>query len=309
MTEAGFLPSLDMTSLRWSLTVAQMGGFRRAAAHLGVEQSAVSRRVRALEEGLGVSLFQRGPRGVTLTIAGAEFITIVESALALLVAAVDDARSAGTGQRGRLRIGLTAPSLGEFLLRLLERFRGAHPKIRIEMSDGPADKQLAALADHTIDLAVLPGGTRVTGLDVSELWREPLHIAMPLSHRLSGFDVIHLSDVSQEHVLVSERDLGHRVMTSLRRATEAALDLESLDVAVPLLVDLTRLDLGLAVISASAAASIRPPKDVVVRVLESSDVSAPFAAAWSAGNDNPALRRFVSAARAMRRQPSSSASA
>ena len=299
MTDAG-IAMLDVTSLRWSITVAQVGGFRRAAEKLGVEQSAVSRRIRTLEEGLGVSLFQRSARGVTLTNAGVEFVAIVESALALLSVAVTDARSAGSGQRGRLRIGVTGSSLGGFLLGVMERFCGAHPKVRIEMSDGPADEQLAAVADRRIDLAVLPGGTTVTGLDVSELWREPLHIAMPSSHRLSTADVVGLDEVAQEHMLVSTRDLGRREIASLTRAAGLSLDLESIDVAASLLMGLTRLNLGLAVISAGAAAAIRPPDDVVVRLIENSEISAPFAAAWSAANDNPALRRFVSTARAMR---------
>ncbi len=300
MTEA--LAMLDMTSLRWSITVAQLGGFRRAAERLGVEQSAVSRRIRTLEEGLGVSLFQRGARGVTLTNAGVDFVTVVESALALLTVAVIDARSAGSGQRGRLRIGLTGSSLGGVLLAIMERFCGAHPRVRIEMSDGPAAEQLAAVADQRIDLAVLPGGTTVTGLDVSELWREPLHIVIPTSHRLSTAETVGLDDVSREHVLVSSRDLGRRDTASLAEAAGAILDVESIDIAVPLLVGLTKLNLGLAVISAGAAAAIRHPDDVVVRRLESREVSAPFAAAWSAANDNPALRRFVSTARAMQGQ-------
>lgn len=299
MTDAG-IAMLDVTSLRWSITVAQVGGFRRAAQQLGVEQSAVSRRIRTLEDGLGVSLFQRSARGVTLTNAGVEFVAVVESALALLSVAVTDARSAGSGQRGRLRIGVTGASLGGFLLKVLERFCGAHPKVRIEMSDGPADEQLAAVADRRIDLAVLPGGTTVTGLDVSELWREPLHIAMPSSHRLSTADVVGLSEVAREHMLVSTRDLGRREIASLTRAAGLSLDLESIDVAASLLIGLTRLNLGLAVISAGAAAAVRPPDDVVVRLLDNSEISAPFAAAWSAANDNPALRRFVSTARAMR---------
>ena len=294
------VPTLDITSLRWSVTVAQTGGFRRAAEQLGVEQSAVSRRVRHLEEGLGVSLFQRSARGVTLTNAGVEFIGVVESALTLLSAAVTDARAAGAGQKGRLRIGLTAPSIGDFLLALLERFRGAHPRVRIEVSDGSADEHIAAVADRRLDLAVLPGGTTVTGLDVSELWREPLQIAVPKSHRLSAAEVIGLGDVRADHLLVSTRDLGHRDIARLTEAAGTPFDLESTDVGVIVLIGMTRLNLGLAVVSAGAMAAARLPDDVVVRPLGSAELSAPFAAAWSAANDNPALRRFVSTARAMR---------
>lgn len=292
---------LDLVSLRWTVVVAKERGFRRAAHALGVEQSAVSRRVRALEEGLGVSLFQRGARGVTPTNAGANFLEAIEAALSLLGRAVEDARSAGIGQRGQLRIGMTSVFVADYLMRLLDRFHGAHPRVRIEIIDGSVDDQIAAVSDRRIDVAVLPGGMTIAGLDVSELWRDPLHVAMSSSHPLSTTQVVGLNDVSREHVLVSTRDLGRKDLDELARVGDAALDLESLDVAVPLLMGLARLNLGLALISAGAATAIRPPDDVVVRRLESSGISAPFAAAWSSANDNPALRRFVSTARAMQR--------
>lgn len=296
---AGTMPTLDITSLHWSIAVARLGGFRRAAEKLGVEQSAVSRRVRNLEDGLGVSLFQRGPRGVTLTDAGLEFIVIVESALSLLSGAVTEARSAGSGQKGRLRIGLTAPSIGDYLLTLLERFRGAHPRVRIEVSDGSAEEHIAAVADRRLDLAVLPGGTTVTGLDVSELWREPLQIVVPKSHRLSAAEAIELHDVGADRLLVSTRDLGGLDIVRLAEATGVTVSLETVDVGAIVLIGMTRLQLGLALVSAGALSAVRLPDDIVVRPLQCPGLSAPFAAAWSAANDNPALRRFVSTARAM----------
>lgn len=291
---------LDLISLRWTVVVANERGFRRAAETLGVEQSAVSRRVRGLEEILGVSLFHRDARGVTPTNAGASFLQAIEAALALLAGAVQDAHAAGTGQKGRLRIGMTSGFIADYLMRLLDRFHGAHPKVRIEMIDGSVDDQIAAVADRRIDIAVLPGGMTVAGLDVSELWREPLHVAMPASHPLSTSDSIDLGQVMREHVLVSTRDLGQKDVEILSPSGAPAAELEVLDVAVSLLMGLTRLNLGLALMSGAAAAAIRPPEEVVVRQLTDTDATAPFSAAWSAGNDNPALRRFVSTVRAMR---------
>jgi DNA-binding transcriptional LysR family regulator len=290
---------LDLVSLRWTVVVASERGFRRAAEALGVEQSAVSRRVRGLEETLGVSLFHRDARGVTPTNAGIPFLQAIENALAVLAGAVEEARSAGTGQRGRLRIGMTSAFVAEYLMGLLDRFHGAHPKVRIEMVDGSVDDQIAAVSDRRIDVAVLPGGMTVSGLDVSELWREPLHVVLPSSHPLSTKEVVDLRAVMREHVLVSSRDLGRRDVAILAEAAETEPELESLDVAVSLLMGLTRLNLGLSLISASAAAAIHPPQNIVVRPLNDGQASAPFSAAWSAANDNPALRRFVSTARAM----------
>lgn len=290
---------LDLISLRWTAVVANEGGFRRAAETLGVEQSAVSRRIRSLEETLGVSLFHRDTRGVTPTNAGVTFLKAIEAALAILSGAVEDARSAGAGQRGRLRIGLTATFIADYLMRLLDRFQGAHPRVRIEVVDGTADEQLAAVADRRIDIAVLPGGMTVTGLDVSELWREPLHIALPTSHPLNSLEAIELAGLAAEHVMVSNRDLGQQVIGLLVTGDGRRIDVEAMDAGVPVLLGLTGLRRGLSVMSAGAASALRPPPDVVVRAMADAEGLAPFTAAWSHANDNPVLRRFVSTARTM----------
>ncbi|WGM45856.1 hypothetical protein KOAAANKH_00720 [Brevundimonas sp. NIBR10] len=155
----------------------------------------------------------------------------------------------------------------------------------------------------------------MTGLDVSELWREPLQIALPASHRMSAAERVRLDDILADHVLVSTRDLGFRDIALLTTAAGVPFDLESTDAGATILIGMTRLNLGLTVVSAGAVSAMRLPDGVVVRPLESL-VNAPFAAAWSAANDNPALRRFVSAVRSVhgsrertRRRPAASASA
>jgi len=172
-------PDLDLRSLQWSLIVARLGGFRRAAHALGVEQSAVSRRVRDLEDDLGVSLFQRGPGGAVATHAGRAFLQRVDALVGGLAAAVAEARDAGAGQVGRLRIGVSFSLVSDSLFELIRRFHAAHPRVRIEMIEGRASAHLEAVADRRLDVAVLPGGMTVAGLDMSVLWRERVLIALP----------------------------------------------------------------------------------------------------------------------------------
>lgn len=61
---------VELSDLRKFVAISETGGFRRAATQLGIQQSAISRRVRYVEETLGVSLFERHSSGVRLTIAG-----------------------------------------------------------------------------------------------------------------------------------------------------------------------------------------------------------------------------------------------
>lgn len=295
----GPAPRLDLTSLRWSLAVASAGGFRKAADALGVEQSALSRRVRGLEDEIGVSLFHRNPGGATPTFAGVSFIRGVEHALDLLGDTVTEAREAGEGRLGRLKIGLTPSFLSEALFGLLHRFRGAHPHVQIEMVSGEASDHLSAVADRRLDIAVLPGGMTVTGLDVSELWRETLHVVLPASHPLALEQTVDLQSLNGDPLLISEGDLGADVLAQTR--LPASVRLKTVSAGLPIVLAQVELGLGLALITAGALDHAGLPGSLVHRPLHAGEgLSVSFAAAWYHQNDNPALRRFVSSARALR---------
>lgn len=299
-------PRLDLTSLRWSIAVASSGGFRKAAEVLGVEQSALSRRVRALEDEIGVSLFHRNPGGATLTFAGTSFIRGVEHALALLGDTVIEAREAGQGRLGRLKIGLTASFLSEALFGLLQRFRGAHPHVQIEVVSGEAGDHLSAVADRRLDIAVLPGGMTVTGLDVSELWSETLHVVLPASHPLAMDSTIDLSSLKHDPLLISEGDLGADVLAQTRLSS--SITLKTVRAGLPIVLAQVELGLGLAIITSGALEHAGLSDGLVHRPLHAGEgLSVSFAAAWYHQNDNPALRRFVSSARAARPQTPRSA--
>src|SRR5262245_2730825 len=89
--------AINPSSVAEALLVAEHLSFRRAAAVLGIHQSAVSRRVRTLEDELGVSLFERHHTGVRLTNAGTHFFQEARDALRQLESAVEAATTAGSG--------------------------------------------------------------------------------------------------------------------------------------------------------------------------------------------------------------------
>ena len=104
------LPAVSLISIAQALLVAEHLSFRQAARVLGARQSAVSRRIRSLEDTLGVSLFERSHGGVRITAAGARFFDRARSALAQLDYAVKTAGAAGRGENGHLRIGIFSSS-------------------------------------------------------------------------------------------------------------------------------------------------------------------------------------------------------
>ena len=106
-------PALRLVSVAQAVAVGEYLSFQRAATALGVRQSTVSRRVRQLEDELGVSLFERNRAQVRVTNAGAAFLKQAGEALNQLEHAVRTANAAGTGSIGRLNVGfLTSMATG-----------------------------------------------------------------------------------------------------------------------------------------------------------------------------------------------------
>jgi DNA-binding transcriptional LysR family regulator len=107
---------VELVSISQALLVAEHLSFSRAAQVLGIQQSVVSRRMRALEDKLGISLIERDASGVRLTEAGRRFLDRSRSALAEIDPAVKAAANAGCGADGAIRIGVLS---GGFVRELL----------------------------------------------------------------------------------------------------------------------------------------------------------------------------------------------
>src|ERR1700688_282410 len=123
--------AVNPISIGWALSVADHLSFRGAARELGVRQTAVSRRVGALENALGVSLFERGPRGLKITTAGFRFIRDVREGFRYIEHATRMPGAAGLGKSGRLSIGIQ-PAMGAGLFREVFRaYSDQHPGVSV----------------------------------------------------------------------------------------------------------------------------------------------------------------------------------
>lgn len=103
-----------MVSLIQTLSVAEHLNFRHAANAMGISQSSVSARVKALEDNLGIVLFERHARGVRLMEAGRHFVERVATGIDQLDHAVRTAGMVARGEDGRLRVGIHALNSRQF---------------------------------------------------------------------------------------------------------------------------------------------------------------------------------------------------
>lgn len=140
----------DWDDLRFFLAIADHGGLGAAARALGVEHSTASRRIDALEAGLGVRLFDRLPKGWAITAAGGELLPAARRVEADMLALLRQATEADA-VRGLVRIA-APPALCAWLLApALARLQGRHPELSFELL---ADRRTADLGRREADLAV-----------------------------------------------------------------------------------------------------------------------------------------------------------
>jgi DNA-binding transcriptional LysR family regulator len=183
-------PVIDPVSISQALVVADHLSFSRAAHVLGVRQSAVSRRVRALEDQLGVSLFERHASGVRLTVAGRHFLDNTRSAIHEIDLAVKNAGAAGRGDEGVIRIGILPCLLPGFLCDHLAEFREAQPGVILDFFEGPPEQLIARIMARRLDIAFITSGTPTPGCDAEALWSSVICVALSDRHPLAGCDAI-----------------------------------------------------------------------------------------------------------------------
>ena len=290
---------VDFASILQALVVADFASFSRAARALGVRQSAVSRRVQALEDALGVSLFERHASGVQLTVAGRRFMEQARSALSDIDHAVKNAAAAGRGVDGAIRIGILPAMIYGFLGDLLSDFRTSHPAVALDFVVGLVRDHIASLFDRHFDVAFVTGVSHMPGCDAETLYPARIRVALPEQHPLAGCDVLDWEFLKDEEFILGRgaNDTGlYQLGAERLEQFGHKVSIENYDISQDAVMELVRLGFGLSLVSNSGGEAQYP--SIVYRPLVSEDNQLSYSVIWLPDNDNPALRRFLSLARA-----------
>ncbi|MBB3898936.1 MULTISPECIES: LysR family transcriptional regulator [Roseococcus] len=146
------IPDLDLDLLRGFVTVAERGGFTAAGQALGLTQSAISLKVKRLEDLLGGPVFLRGAKRVALTPEGETLLAYARRMLALNEEAVR--RFVSPPVEGRLRLGVADHFVPRHLAPALARLSRTWPELRIEVEVGRSHELRARLAREELDLVL-----------------------------------------------------------------------------------------------------------------------------------------------------------
>lgn len=159
--------------------LADIGNMGEAAATLALTQPALSQQLKALEDRLGLKLFERVPKGMQLTPGGRELLTFARSVVNASRDFCDAADRAVARPAGSIRFGVT-PTIGPYLMpAVIKELHQRYPDLRLYIREGIPTLQQAELAAGELDMILSPTPISGRGLHVEPLFREPLRLVAP----------------------------------------------------------------------------------------------------------------------------------
>jgi DNA-binding transcriptional LysR family regulator len=193
--------------------VARAEHVTRAAQELDVPQSTLSRSMARLERDLGVELFARIGRTVSLTPAGRTFLTHVERALAEVGRAAEEVRADADPATGKVAFGFLHTMGSETVPALIRAFRAEHPRVRFSLVQNYGEAMLEGLRAGELDLCLtspVPDAPDLVGRRLDE---QKLRLVVPADHRLASRRRIRLAEAADETFVTLEPGYGLRRIT------------------------------------------------------------------------------------------------
>lgn len=193
---------MEVHQLEYLVALAEEGSFTRAAERLHIAQPSLSQQMQKLEREIGQPLFDRLPRGVTVTEAGQRLLGHARRILAEIEDAKRQARELRDTVSGTLVIGVI-PTIAPFLLPALMRsFAAEHPDVRLELVEDVTARLLEQLDQGRLDFAIMsdadPGRSHI----LETIGRETLVLLLPADHRLAKRKTVAWADIHDERFLI-----------------------------------------------------------------------------------------------------------
>jgi DNA-binding transcriptional LysR family regulator len=289
---------MDLRRLRYFLAVAEELNVSRAARKLHIAQPPLSRQIQALEHEMGVALFHRTNKQISLTEAGLAFSKRARGVIEAAEAAVADAQRVQRHERGTISIGLSDQIAYTLLPPILSRFRGKYPGIDIDLKWFPLADQIDALERQDSDIAFVRPVVDLHGASKTLLIDEPFVAAMGAHHPLALQHSVHLADCAAYTLIGYARDRAPDYHAMITQACAAA----GFSANTPLLVD--QIVTALALASTGAGIALVPLSarrlqfdSIVYRTLKgANDIRNTAYLAWRHAQPSELLREFVATA-------------
>ncbi len=209
---------MDLHHLRTFVTVAEEAHLTRAAERLFTSQPAISAHIKALEEELGVRLFERTPKGMKLTPAGAQLLGRAQQALGAAHDFVEYARGLRDELLGAVNIGLNSDARFLRLTDIQRALSTRYPRLEVAFLSGGTQTNLRALRTGRLDASFISGESDDAQIESFVIDQEVMAVVAPKG-RCDGIDVSDVAQLARLPWVYTSPDCEHyRVMRSIFEA-------------------------------------------------------------------------------------------
>ena len=279
---------MDLKQIEYFVRVAELGGFTRAAAALGIAQPALSRQVRLLEVELRQNLLTRDGRGAVPTEAGRLLLAHGRGILHQVERAREELGRVRGALAGRVAVGLPTSLARMLTVPLTRAFRQQMPEATISISEGLSTAMQESLVNGRLDIAVLYNVRPSPELDITALQQEELFLIQPRNgarQPKASPPPITLKALAELPLVIPSRPNAIRMQVESEMAAIGCRPRVALEIdGVSAILDLVADGAGCAVLSRNAVLSSVRPSNYTLRTIR-----------------NPALRTQISMATSAQR--------
>lgn len=245
---------IDFLGLQAFLSIADRGSFLRAAQHLNLSQTAISHRIKKLEDDLGLRLLARTTREVTLTQAGLDFLPKARKSFAELEASLDDLRQIGIKRRERIQFACLPTFATHVLPSILAKFNQKYPRVEIRIHENLANEIASLVQSSDVEFGLSAISINRWDLEIQPIYTEPFVFACHKTHPLAKRKSVSWHDIADVPMV----RLGTRA--SIRLMIDDTID--ALKLSFNWLIEVQQIETALALVSLGKVAAAVPKINV-----------------------------------------------
>ncbi|KIH83919.1 LysR family transcriptional regulator [Pseudomonas batumici] len=204
--------NFDLNDLQAFRAVVEQGSFRKAAQAISISQPALSRRVEKLEDALGVRLFERTTRRVSLTQVGRAFAPTVERLLDDLDLALLGITDVASTRLGHVTVACVPSAAYYFMPKVVAHYHRQYPKIRVKVLDSSANDVHAAVLSGEADFGLSFTGNLQAEIEFELLVEERYVMACRRDHPLAGRASVTWTELYQQDYISLDKTSGNRFL-------------------------------------------------------------------------------------------------
>ena len=205
------LNRLNLNHLLGFMAVAETGSFRAAAGRMHISQSALSVQVRLLEEGLGVPLFHRTTRVVSVTVEGLRLLAVARRVSQELGQVAVELKEEAQLQRGVITVAVLPSLAASMMPRAMRDFAALHPGIEVRLRDADSQHAAALLRQGDADMGVLSRSDALHEFVFTPLFRDAFVAVVPAQgHALSSRKYVDIAALASSALLLNPRGVDTR---------------------------------------------------------------------------------------------------